>query len=263
MAPDQRPARPLLKTADTLDANELSGSLDTDGYAKLQSNGFATTNGTTNRPGALKIALDNAKASQPRDDSPDSTDSKFESYDSQTPHPDTIKEGSSGGQVEVDIDEQTARRGLARRGSIPIRLERTDKKGRYLLTADDPEIRDILTRGLQRRNEAESRKSSTSKLRELVFTRRFTAFDRQNPSNFESPFLGFYVLFWIAMALLLVRIAGQNYRVYGNVLGQNQLLRMMFGREIISMGLTDTAMFGLTSFGLGLQLLIYKGYLTW
>ena len=260
MAPQNRPT---LNTADTLDAHELSGSLNTDGYAKLQTNGSTTTNGTTKRPGALKIALDEAKASQPREGSPDSTDSTFESYDSQKRHPDTIVKGSHGGQVEVDIDEHTARRGLERRGSIPIKLERTEKKGRYMLTADDPEIRDILTRGLQRRNETESKKSSTAKLRELVFTRRFTTFDRQNPSNAESPFLGFYVLFWIAMALLLVRVGVQNYRYYGNVLGQNQLLRMMFGREIVSLGLTDTAMFALTAFGLGLQLIIYKGYLSW
>lgn len=168
--------------------------------------------------------------------------------------------------MEVDIsnaDKSETQDALARRGSIPIRLEKIDKKGRYLLTADDPEIRAILTRGFDKRRGLPSTKSSGTKLKEMVFTRRFTTFDRQNPSHADSPFLGFYVLFWIAMALLLVQVAAQNYRLYSNPLGEMHLLRLMFSRELIALGLTDGVMFATTAIGLGLQLVISKGYISW
>lgn len=259
--------RPPLRTADTLDATELSGTLASDGSAMLEANGHAASNGNTSKP---KSAPDqsNGSASGLRDDASDTSEEAYESYDTQRLHPDTIVEGSAGGQLEVvstDGQRDKKHTPASRRGSIPIRLERTDKKGRYLLTADDPETKEIIRRSFQRQRDAgqTNGKAKSSKLRDLVFTRRFTTFDRLNPSNTESPFQGFYVLFWLAMALLLVRVCAKNYRDHGSILGENQLLRMMFGRELISLAIMDSIMFIATAFGLGLQKIIVKGYLSW
>ncbi len=151
-----------------------------------------------------------------------------------------------------------------RRQSIQIILEKTDKKGRYILTADDPELREILSAGLERERANEfSGKNGMKRFRDLVFTRRFTTFDRQNPQNAESRFHGFFTLFWIAMGLLLTRIAAQNWKVYGSVLGNAEILHMMLDRDVILLGITDGVMCLSTLFGLLLQLLILRGYLSW
>lgn len=84
-----------------------------------------------------------------------------------------------------------------RRTSIQVRLEKTDRKGRYILKADDPDIKDILRKGIERKEELAGTKKSRVRFRDLVFTRQFTTFDRQNPSAAESPFFGFFTLFWV------------------------------------------------------------------
>jgi sterol O-acyltransferase len=152
-----------------------------------------------------------------------------------------------------------------RRQSIHVILEHTSRKGRYVLTADDPEIREILRRNIEQEAEEldAKRKQKKKGFRDLVFTRQFTTFDRQNPTGSESPFHGFFTLFWLAMALLLVRIAAQNWRQYGSVFGGAELLRMMFDREAIVMGVTDGVMTVATVVSFFLQKAISKGYLTW
>ena len=44
-----------------------------------------------------------------------------------------------------------------RRRSIPIKLQKTGTKGKYLLSADDPEIKEILRRGIERQLEVQSK----------------------------------------------------------------------------------------------------------
>ena len=190
-----------------------------------------------------------------------SSDSSLnENYDDRKLDTAALMQGSRGGQVEVDLTDSGHL--LARRSSIPIRLEKTEKQGRYMLHADDPEVREIIRRGLERQEISSSSKTQRNRIRELVFTRRFTTFDRQNPSNTESPFHGFFTLFWLAMAFLLVRVAVNNARS-GSILGNNELLRMMFGREMFALGLTDGAMCGATVFGLLLQRLILNDIMSW
>ena len=81
--------------------------------------------------------------------------------------------------------------------------------------------------------------------------------------NSESPFLGFFTLFWLCIGMLLVRVAAQNYRRYGGVLGRAELLHMMFERDILVLGLTDGVMCAATAFSLVLQKLIWKDYISW
>lgn len=150
-----------------------------------------------------------------------------------------------------------------RRTSIEIRLEKTDRKGRYILFADDPEIKDILRRGIERERTQAVSNNSRVRLRDLVFTRRFTTFDRQNPSASESPFFGFFTLFWIAMVLLFAQVAMHNFRDYGSILGTNQVIKQMFNHEVWLLGITDGVMCAATAEGLLFQKLVHRGWLRW
>jgi len=221
------------------------------------------------------------------------SDDEVEDYDGLKLNPDTLISGSSGGGVqEKDIMNGHEDQGLAallpgnaideqafevigagsatsfmaktptRRKSIQVTVEKTGRKGRYILTADDPEFREILRTQLIP-EEAFSKEKKRKGFRDLVFTRRFTTFDRQNPLSYESPFHGFFTLFWLCIGMMLVRIAALNWRAHGSVLGTAEVFHVMFDRDIIVLGLTDGAMCAGTLFGLGLQKLILKGYLSW
>lgn len=149
-----------------------------------------------------------------------------------------------------------------RRRSIPVKLEKTGQAGRYLLTADDAELRNILRQGIER-EESGNIKKRRFKYRDLVFTRQFTAFDRQNPASASSPFHGFFTLFWLGVGLMLIKVAANNWRIYGTVWGKNEILRLMFHKDVLVLGLTDGVLCGSTIFCLFLQRAIAKGFLSW
>lgn len=65
----------------------------------------------------------------------------------------------------------------------------------------------------------------------MVFTRQFSAFDRKNQVAANSPFHGFYVLFWIAVAFLILKMGADNWRRTGNALGTNEIMKYMFRRD--------------------------------
>lgn len=218
---------------------------------------------------------------------PSTNISDEEDYDRLKPDPLTLIKGSSGGGlqaqrtmnghtqdgVEALLPERAAFEATeasdsnftaqpsGRRKSIQVTMEKTGKKGRYILTADDPEFREILRSQIG--SEADANGKERKMFRDMVFTRRFTTFDRQNPLSSESPFHGFFTLFWLSIGMMLVRIAAQNWKAYGNILGSAEVFHVMFDREIIVLGLTDGVMCAGTMFGLGLQKLILRGYLSW
>lgn len=78
----------------------------------------------------------------------------------------------------------------------------------------------------QRRGRGESRR-----FRDFVFTKQVSAFDRSNAQATSSPFHGFYTLFWLGIALFVVKISAENWRVYGNPLGGREIVRTMFRRD--------------------------------
>ncbi len=88
-----------------------------------------------------------------------------------------------------------------RRKSLTVRLEKTDQAGRYQLTADDPELRNLLKQGYEKSNDGGIKKKR-SRFRDLVFTRQFTTFDRQNSESASSTFHGFFSLFWFVLATM-------------------------------------------------------------
>lgn len=229
-------------------------------------------------------------------DGPNSgSDDEQEDYDSVLIDPDALVDGATGGMTELQrrashddmgpISEDQALRArgyirrssepgnisgqapalddvLRRRSNVQVKLEKMSRKGHFTLTADDPEIREILRRGLER-EDTDAADRHRSRLRDLVFTRQFTTFDRQNPLSADSPFFGFFTLFWLAMLLMFIKVAAGNYRQFGSILGSNEMMRIMFSRDVVVLGLTDLVMLLSTTFGLFLHRLIAKGYLSW
>ena len=269
------------------DTTFLVGSLDQDGFAELVPPGNGELTATSSR----RIAP------IPRTDSSGSAAASFttnseDDYDDLKIDPSTVVQGSKGGGLKgvATLAAPRSRLGLeslgaidtsrgngttatlsdapvssishTRRKSIPIKLEKTGTKGRYLLSADDPEIREILRRGIQRESEGQNNKRR-SRFSDLVFTRQFTAFDRNNSASAASPFHGFFTLFWLSIALMLMKLAASNWKTYGSIFGPNQILAMMFHRDVLVLGITDGLMCAGTAFCLILQKVIFAGYLSW
>lgn len=67
--------------------------------------------------------------------------------------------------------------------------------------------------------------------RDFVFTKQFSAFDSHNEASANSPFHGFYNLFWLAVALFVLRISIINWYNYGTVLGSSDIMKTMFRRD--------------------------------
>jgi sterol O-acyltransferase len=61
----------------------------------------------------------------------------------------------------------------------------------------------------------------------------------------------------------MMQIAARNYQNFGNPLGSNEIMGLMFHRDVMVLGLSDGVMCGATGFSLILQKLIQRGYLSW
>ncbi|KAI1344944.1 MBOAT family protein [Xylariaceae sp. FL0016] len=141
---------------------------------------------------------------------------------------------------------------------------KTEGDKTYVIASDDTELREILRRGLEREKEKEKRQPlRRERLRDMVFTRQFSTFDRQNQDTANSPFHGFYVLFWISVAFLIVKMGAENWRMKGNVLGGNEIMRYMFRRDVVVLLMSDGVMCGLTGVTFLIQRLVHGGSLDW
>jgi hypothetical protein len=145
--------------------------------------------------------------------------------------------------------------------SIKVMLEQTEEPDQYMLNTNDPELRALLKEGFVRSSGGEIRMKS-SRFSDIVLKKQFTAFDRQNKDSLPS-FHGFFSLFWIGVALLILRVAANNWRAYGSVLGKNEILRLMTSRDLILLGIMDCLMMSLGVVSVLLQKLVLKGYLSW
>ena len=277
--------RPPLPTKDTFDAPRLSGQLGQNGVADLKAEGLAKNNGNGSTVRSISYGTDTRDFGpqsmfEPVLDDDEGSSDAIEDYDDLELDPDTLVANSRksmdesyrpSGQTFDGSNESKMRREsdplanskFQKRNSIQIRLEKTDKKGRYTLTADDPEIREILRKGIEREAAEAGGQKPRTRFRDLVFTRQFTTFDRQNPSASDSPFFGFFTLFWIAMVLIFFQVAMHNYRDYGSILGTNQMMKMMFSHEVWLLGITDGVMCTATAEGFLFQKLIQKGWIKW
>lgn len=108
--------------------------------------------------------------------------------------------------------------------------------------------------------------SSKKKFTAPVFTHAFSTFDRQNPHAANSPFHGFFTLFWMAVFLFVVKIAADNWRRHGSILGTNEIMRGMFGckTEVAVLLVADGVMCAITGVGWLVQgVLVRGGWVDW
>lgn len=152
-----------------------------------------------------------------------------------------------------------------KRSSVAVRLQQTDQAGQYILTTEDAQVmQEILHHNLHLERTGDTEKSRFI-FRDLVFTRQLSSLDRQNPTVSASDFRGFFTLFWLCVAMMLLKICAKNWREHGSIVmwGNNEIIRLMFSRDVLVLGISDFVLCWSTLFCLGLQRLIRAGYLRW
>ncbi|KAG0133999.1 MBOAT, membrane-bound O-acyltransferase family-domain-containing protein [Tuber indicum] len=161
--------------------------------------------------------------------------------------------GVGGENGEREFQEQ-----VGRRASIPVRLEKIRGKERYRLVMDD-ELGKLLVSGSVVRGKKRKKKFS-----DLVFTKRFTAFDRRSPEAASSPFRGFYTVFWMSVVILILKLAATSYKEQGRLFGIDILSMMFNPNNLIDCLLVDATMFwGSTLWCVPLQKAVAKGRISW
>ncbi|KUJ15743.1 MBOAT-domain-containing protein [Mollisia scopiformis] len=265
---------------------QLVGQLNADGIASLEADPAYAKPSRSNPPRSLKTALDAATDSRRNSSGDTTSETSEEDYDNLKHDPAAVVGGGKGGGYEEEVVRTQStpeldgngnghksyealkvphtRPGAPRLKSIPVTLNKLKEKGRYILTADDEALRDILKSGIERQEkDPAGAKKRRSKFSDLVFTRQFTAFDRQNADSADSAFHGFFTLFWLGTALFTIKLGAENWRQYGNILGSNEIMGLMFRRDVMVLGLSDGVLCGATGFGLILQWMIFKGWISW
>jgi len=279
------------------EAQKLDGASDDSNRSGAPSQASNTiSNGLETQQRPLNVALN--AAAKPKDSYGDNTSetANEEDYDILQVDPYTVVPGAHGGGLQPEsFGEDSKRKADIQRlkqldsweeeprknrpSSLPTKLPKRDEKGKYVMVADDAELKEIVKLdveivrtncsllGKDRSDHKQKKRVSTPRHRrsfnDLVFTRQFTAFDRQNLKSAESPFHGFFNLFWLGTALFMIKIAAKNYAEYGNVLGTNEIFAMMTQRDLIVLGLSDGVMCGVTGFGWILQQMVVRGYINW
>jgi len=149
---------------------QLVGQLNADGTASLKADDTYTQPRRAEPPRSMKMAL-GALDSSRRNSSADSASESAseEDYDAFRHDPMAVVAGGKGGGFEgaangngVETNGNktyesvkvptNSRPGPARLKSIPVTLNKLKEKGRYILTADDDALREILRTGIERVN---------------------------------------------------------------------------------------------------------------
>lgn len=147
--------------------------------------------------------------------------------------------------------------------SIKVQLGKTAESGEYELNLDDPELRKLLLQGFETSQTGDI-KPKRSQFSTTILKKQFTAFDRQHPDGELPSFHGFFSLFWMGVALMLVRIAANNWRKSGSIFGENAILRLMFSKDVVLLGLVDCLMMvSAMVVSLLLQVLCLNGWIVW
>lgn len=77
----------------------------------------------------------------------------------------------------------------------------------------------------------------------------------------ESTFFGFYTLFWLTLAVVIVRSAVYNYVEFRALFGSN--IAQILITDIVPIGLTDLLMYITTYVTVVIQLAIKRGFISW
>ncbi|TWU71667.1 acyl-CoA/sterol acyltransferase [Metarhizium rileyi] len=136
-----------------------------------------------------------------------------------------------------------------------------DDAGRIrIYPENDQALQQLLRRTSESARHPDKGTKQKRKFRDHLFTHQFSAFDPHNLDSVNSPFHGFYTLFWLAVALFVLKISVNNWRAYGTPLGSNEIMKTMFRRDVIVLLLSDGVMCGLTGVW---QTLFITGIIGW
>ncbi|KAL7275800.1 Sterol O-acyltransferase 2 (Sterol-ester synthase 2) [Rhizina undulata] len=177
--------------------------------------------------------------------------------------------GLGGEKDEIIRNERAVEnmvRGKTGEAGIPVQLEKMGgkgRRGRYILHLDE-DLKRLLVAHAQNLNAKEGGKRRKGKFSDLVFTKRFTTFDRSNPDIAKSHFHGFFTLFWLGVSLMIIKVFAQSYRSHGRLLSID-ILSIMFERNnLFDCLLTDAIMFyGSSLWCVPLQKATQSGILRW
>jgi sterol O-acyltransferase len=150
-------------------APQLVGQLNSDGIANLQEDTAYTSPTTIAAPRSLKAALEavtDSRRSTNGSDTASETASE-EDYDALKHDPSAVVVGGKGGGFVAETSgaktpdtgktyegvkppSSKSRPGPTRLKSIPVTLNKLKEHGRYVLTADDDALKEILKLGIER-----------------------------------------------------------------------------------------------------------------
>lgn len=249
----------------------MSGQGDLSGAATAD---VVSTNGAYSayRPHSLRDALSEVGSSL----EPSGTPSE-EDYDDLTAAPEAIitrrrpaveldphgdRAAASRANVTVVSRDDASLEDLVAASAVASALSRP-KRPLTIIAKDDKEMQEIMRHGLERVHDPAAADKRRKKFSDLVFTRKFSAFDMRNEHAANSPFHGFFTLFWMTTALFMLKIGAENYRRFGSPLGQNEIMKVMFDRDIAVLLFADGVMCGSTAVSWLLQRAILADYLDW
>lgn len=169
--PSDHPPRELSRSSSIDSEPQLVGKLNSDGIASLEIDRTFRKLNRGELPRSMKAALNgNGKAEMRRDSSASdslASDASEENYDELKHDPTTVIVGAKGGGFVAEASDSSAvalkgkiyediksssksRPGPTRLKSIPVTLNKLKEKGRYILTADDESLREILKARMER-----------------------------------------------------------------------------------------------------------------
>ncbi|EPS29101.1 hypothetical protein PDE_04050 [Penicillium oxalicum 114-2] len=158
------------------------------------------------------------------------------------PNADSPSLASSGGWSEDCHFNSDDRQSLhKRRSSVSLQLQKTDQGNQFILTATDAAL-----------------------LREILHEAALTeGLSSSNASSASSPFHGFFTLFWLGVAMMVIKVAANNYRAFGTPFGRTEIIDLMLSRDLLVLGITDFVMCWSTIFCWGFQRMIFGGWVQW
>ncbi|KJK82348.1 hypothetical protein H634G_02542 [Metarhizium anisopliae BRIP 53293] len=165
------------------------------------------------------------------------------------------------------LQRRTNERRIGRKGLVSAQIDSTivrdDAGGVRIYPANDQALQELLRRTSETAKHPDQAAKQKRKFRDHFFTHQFSAFDPHNSAAANSPFHGFYTLFWLAVALFVLKISVNNWRAHGTPLGSNEIMKTMFHRDVIVLLLSDGIMCGLTGVSWLIQKLVYHRVVDW
>ncbi|KAG5948803.1 hypothetical protein E4U53_006136 [Claviceps sorghi] len=132
-----------------------------------------------------------------------------------------------------------------------------------IYTENNKSLQESLERSPESAKTTDQMGKQRRKFRDYLFTHQFSAFDAHNPAAVNSPFRGFYTLFWLAVTLFMLKISVTNWMVHGTPFGSNEIMKIMFHRDVLVLLFSDGTMCGLTAVSWVIQKLVYYRVLDW